>query len=80
MPHIALPRSAYFVAIDDRRIVGGGGVAPLQGGPHDVCELKKLYLLPEARGRGIGQALLTRCLNAGATGRFKCDAWYAREL
>jgi putative acetyltransferase len=58
------PRSAYFVIELDGRVVGGGGVAPLQGGEDDVCELRKMYFLPELRGRGAGQALMQRCLDA----------------
>ncbi|HRQ63639.1 MAG TPA: GNAT family N-acetyltransferase [Xanthomonadaceae bacterium] len=56
------PRSAYFVVERDGRVLGGGGVAPLQGGAEDVCELRKMYFLPEARGLGVGAALLDRCL------------------
>lgn len=58
------PRAAYFVVTNGTRIVGGGGVAHLDGGDADVCELKKMYFLPEARGVGMGRALLARCLEA----------------
>jgi putative acetyltransferase len=57
-------RSAYFVVEDDGVVVGGGGVAPLSGGPDDTCELRKMYFLPLARGRGAGAALMERCLEA----------------
>ena len=60
----ARPRSAYFVVTDGDRLVGGGGVAPLENGDADTCELRKMYFLPEARGRGAGAALLARCLEA----------------
>ncbi|WP_210396269.1 GNAT family N-acetyltransferase [Motiliproteus sediminis] len=53
--------SAYFIALLDGRVVGGGGIAPLDSSA-SLCELKKLFLLPEARGRGIGRALSERCL------------------
>src|SRR6185312_3544415 len=56
------PRSAYFVLEVDDVIVGGGGVAPLEHGEHGVCELRKMYFLPEARGLGAGHAMITRCL------------------
>jgi putative acetyltransferase len=56
------PRSAYFVIESGGRVLGGGGVAPLIGGDADVCELRKMYFLPELRGRGAGRALLERCL------------------
>lgn len=58
------PRAAYFVVTDGERVVGGGGVAQLAGGAPDVCELKKMYFLPEARGVGMGRAMLARCLDA----------------
>jgi len=58
------PRSAYFVVCDGDRIIGGGGVAPLEHGDADTCELRKMYFLGEARGRGAGAALLARCLEA----------------
>ena len=60
----AAPRSAYFVLERDGRVLGGGGVAPLEHGDGATCELRKMYFLPEARGRGAGAALLARCLDA----------------
>ncbi|HJP99596.1 MAG TPA: GNAT family N-acetyltransferase [Rhodanobacteraceae bacterium] len=59
----AKPRSAYFVVEIDGKVVGGGGVAPLENGEAGVCELRKMYFLPEARGLGAGQAMITRCLD-----------------
>lgn len=67
----AKPRSAYFVLEVDGKIVGGGGVAPLENGDADVCELRKMYFLPEARGLGAGQAMITRCLDAARRFGFK---------
>ena len=58
----ARPRAAYFVVSDGARVLGGGGVAALDGGDADTCELRKMYFLPELRGRGAGRALLERCL------------------
>jgi putative acetyltransferase len=58
------PRCSYFVCEDAGRVVGGGGVAPLAGGPVDTCELKKMYFLREARGKGMGQQVLSKCLEA----------------
>lgn len=58
------PRCSYFVAEVDGKVLGGGGVAPLQGGPSDTCELKKMYFLPEGRGKGLGQRVLTECMKA----------------
>jgi putative acetyltransferase len=58
------PRAAYFVVESDGRIVGGGGIGPLQGGAFELCELRKMYFLPEARGHGTGGRLLNQCLRA----------------
>ena len=58
----AKPRWAYYVCVVDGKPVGGGGIAPLEGGGDDICELKKMYFLQEGRGKGLGQQLLTACL------------------
>ena len=69
----AQPRSAYFVVEDDGIVLGGGGVAPLSGGDEDVCELRKMYFLPQARGIGAGTAMMQRCLDtARALGYRRC--------
>ncbi|GAP67484.1 acetyltransferase [Mizugakiibacter sediminis] len=60
----ARPGRVYFVVEQDGRVLGGGGIAPLDGGEADVCELRKMYFLPELRGRGAGKALIRRCLAA----------------
>src|SRR3982751_4882723 len=57
-------RSLYFVALLGGEIVGGAGVAPLSGADPLTCELQRMYLRADARGRGIGNALLERCLAA----------------
>ena len=57
-------RSAYFVVEHGGRVCGGGGIAPLEGGDADVCELRKMYFLPELRGLGAGTALMVECLDA----------------
>jgi putative acetyltransferase len=53
----------YLVIIQDGQIVGGGGISPLASGDNDVCELQKMYLLPSARGAGLGKRLLTALLD-----------------
>ena len=45
-------------------VVGGAGVAPLAGADPLTCELQRMYLRADARGRGIGDALLEHCLAA----------------
>jgi putative acetyltransferase len=60
----AEPGCAYFVAERDGIVLGGAGVAHLDGGEDDVCELRTLYFLPRARGLGAGAAMMARCLEA----------------
>lgn len=57
------PRSAYFVLEYAGRVCGGGGIAPLTDATDDTCELRKMYFLPEVRGRGAGRALMRQCLD-----------------
>ncbi|HJW73756.1 MAG TPA: GNAT family N-acetyltransferase [Geothrix sp.] len=59
----AIPGAAYFVVVDEKaRVLGGGGVAALEGGEPGVCELRKMYFLPEVRGQGMGEKVLRHCL------------------
>lgn len=58
------PRARYFVVERDGRVVGGGGVGPLAGAEDGVCELRKMYFLPAARGEGMGETLLATCIEA----------------
>src|SRR3954469_21144213 len=60
----ARPCCVYFVVEDGGEVLGGGGIAPLDGGDADTCELRKMYFLPQARGRGAGAAMMQRCLDA----------------
>jgi putative acetyltransferase len=55
--------SWYFVAEKDGQIMGGGGVFPTEGLPPGTCELVKMYLLPAARGTGLGKYLLHACFD-----------------
>jgi putative acetyltransferase len=57
-------RHAFFVWDRDGHIVGGGGIGPLNGGDEHTCELRKMYLHPELRGKGKGRELLQQCLDA----------------
>ena len=65
-------RAMYFVALVDGEVVGGAGIAPLHGDDPLTCELQRMYLKPEARGRGVGTLLLDACLDAAR--RF----WFVR--
>jgi GNAT superfamily N-acetyltransferase len=52
----APPGGRFVVLYEDGRPVAGGGVKALAP---DVGEIKRMYVVPEARGRGIARALLT---------------------
>ena len=67
----AQPRCAYFVVEQDGVVVGGAGIAPLEGGDGATCELRKMYFLPQARGRGAGAAAMQRCLQAARDAGFR---------
>jgi putative acetyltransferase len=57
------PKSVYYIAeTEEGKIVGGGGIYPTEGLPSDTCELVKMYLLPEARGIGLGKLVIQKCL------------------
>ena len=63
------PKSVYYVAAYQERIVGGAGIFPSAGLPSDTCELVKMYLLPDARGIGLGRMLIQKCIHfASASG------------
>ncbi len=69
----AQPRCRYFVLEQGGVVSGGGGVAPLENAAPEVCELRKMYFLPEARGLGAGTAMMQHCLDAArAYGFARC--------
>lgn len=56
------PQSVYLVVENEGKIVGSAGIAPLENGDPKVCELQKMYFLPETRGLGIGSKMMEKCL------------------
>ena len=60
----------YFVTELDGEVVGGGGIYPTEGLAADTCELVKMYLLPHARGLGLGKTLIEKCLQAARENGF----------
>ena len=65
------PYSEYWVLEINGTIVGGSGVYPILGLPHGCCELVKLYLVKEARGKGYGKTLIEQCLGSAEKFGFK---------
>ncbi len=64
-------KGIYNVAIDNDQVVGGGGIVHTTGLAMDTCELVKLYLSPAARGKGIGRALMQKCLEEAKNAGYK---------
>jgi putative acetyltransferase len=74
-------RSEFFVARVGGAIAGGAGIAPLAGADAQTCELQRMYLDARYRSRGIGKALLDRCVEAAAAlGYSSCYAETIREM
>ncbi|EJL61492.1 GNAT family N-acetyltransferase [Flavobacterium sp. CF136] len=66
-------QSVYLVVENEGKIVGCAGIAPLENGDPKVCELQKMYFLPETRGLGIGSKMMEKCLEkARSFGFEKC--------
>ena len=55
-------KAIYFVLEHNQKVVGGVGIAQLDNFDGNVCELQKMYFLPEARGRGLGSKMIIICL------------------
>src|ERR1700733_12411251 len=64
-------KAHYFVAELNDEIIGGAGIFPTTALPEDTCELVKMYLLPQARGKGIGKLLIEKCLQTAKGFSFK---------
>lgn len=63
------PGHIYLVIEKGGKIIGGGGIGTLVGQNESICELKKMYFYPEARGQGMGrkmvETLLEKAKNLG---------------
>lgn len=55
--------SRYWVVQGAGKIFGGAGIAPLEGGNPDICELQKMYFRTEIRGLGLGKAMIKMALD-----------------
>ncbi len=53
----------YYVAEWNGEVVGGAGIRKLEGTAEAICELQRMFLKPETRGKGIGRALMEKCMN-----------------
>jgi len=57
-------KAVYFVIEIDEIIVGGAGISQLESTTDSICELQKMYFLPQARGKGLGARMIAKCLEA----------------
>ncbi|WKN29885.1 GNAT family N-acetyltransferase [Porifericola rhodea] len=56
------PRAIYYVAFWNDVLVGGCGIRKLDGTEENICELQRMFLLHQARGKGIAKQLMELCL------------------
>ena len=54
------PRGRLLLARDQTRLVGIGFLKPLD---ERVCEIKRMYVLPDQRGSGLGRKLLSQLID-----------------
>ncbi|MFK5958201.1 MAG: GNAT family N-acetyltransferase [Lutibacter sp.] len=67
-----LPKKAiYYVIEKDGEIFGGAGIKQLDNYKGNICELQKMYFLPEARGIGLGSKMIDICLQKAKEFGFK---------
>ena len=64
------PRAEYFLLIENDTIIGGAGIQAIANDA-SICELQKMYFLPDARGRGLGQKMMDVCLAFAHKHNFK---------
>jgi GNAT superfamily N-acetyltransferase len=73
------PSGTFLVGYEGERAIAVGGVRRLED---DVCEIKRMYVVPGARSHGAGRALLS-ALEDAARGlgyeRVRLDAGPAQE-
>ena len=55
-------KSVYFVIENNKKIIGGCGIMQLENESKNICELQKMYFLPEARNLGLGRQTIELCL------------------
>ncbi|BAT46307.1 GNAT family N-acetyltransferase [Escherichia albertii] len=65
------PGHAYWVVEHDAQVAGGGGIAPLTGSESDICELQKMYFLPDIRGKGLAKKLALMAMEQAREMGFK---------
>jgi putative acetyltransferase len=67
----SIPGSEYWIAEDDRKIIGGCGIYPTENLPDGCGELVKFYLNPSYRGKGIGKQLMDISIESARKMRYR---------
>lgn len=74
-----LSNAQYWVVEMAGQVVGGIGIAPFNES-EGICELQKLYLIPECQGQGLAKALMTTALSFAKKSYEKCYLETMHEL
>ncbi len=61
----------WVIEGENGKIVGGAGIGKVKELP-DVCELQKMYCLPEVRGTGLSHKLMEKALSFAEQYYTKC--------
>ena len=65
--------ASYFVVEKNGEIFGGAGIKKLDNYDVNICELQKMYFMPEVRGIGLGSKMMDICLQKATNFGFeKC--------
>ena len=61
-------RGIFLVVLDDGRLIGTGAVRQIDD---TICELKRMWLLPEYHGQGIGYRVIQMLFEFARTAGYK---------
>ena len=54
------PRGRFLLAREGQRLIGIGSLKPIRD---ETCEIKRMYVLPDQRGKGLGKMILVRLID-----------------
>ncbi|HEY9671542.1 MAG TPA: GNAT family N-acetyltransferase [Waterburya sp.] len=61
-------RGTFLVVTDEEKVVGSGAIRRLD---HNVCELKRMWLLKDYRGQGLGMKMAQMLLDFARSAGYK---------